>query len=109
MKILELVQQHYAILGVSASNQWTQKYPLNERVLFGLLLLGCSFVSHLLYIFRVASDFMDYMVGICSFSGCTIIVVAFVDIALKKNFLFESIGNVEKLIETSEPVSIYSF
>lgn len=106
MKFFDLVRRHYTILGISATNQSTQRYPLNKRVLFGLSLFVCSFVSHFVYIFRVASGFMDYMVGICTVSGCTIMFVAFVDICLEKNLLFESFDNVEKLIDTSEPVPI---
>lgn len=99
LRIFEHVRKQYAALGINlSSNQWTHKYPLNGRVLFGLLLFGCVIVSHFVYIFYVANSFMDYMVGICSLSGCLMIFVCFANAIFKRTSLFESIDNIGKLI-----------
>lgn len=102
IKILELVQRHYAILGITPSNQSPQKYSFNRRVFFGFLLFGCVIVLHMMYIFRVANGFMDYIVCICSLSGNTITFICFAAVVFKSNLLFEMIGNMETLIDTSE-------
>lgn len=101
MKVLELVQSHYAILGVSPSNQWTQKCPFNARVLSVFSLFFCTLVSHSMYICRAADGFMDYMVCICSTSASIMSIVCFAAIVLRKSELFEVIDNMEKLIDTS--------
>lgn len=105
MKLFEIVQQHCALLGISSTNQTTQKCQFNERVLLGFLLFGCIFASYFVYIFRVANGFLDYMVGICTLSGHILIFVCFVTIISKKVLMFESIDRIEKLIDTSEPIS----
>lgn len=100
MKVFELVQSHYATLGITTSNQWTQRYALNTRVLSIYSLFGCALASHFIYICRIADGFMDYMVCLCSTSAGIISLVCFASIALRKLSLFECIDNAEKLLET---------
>lgn len=104
MKILKTVQNHYATLGVSSSKQLTKKYPFSERVFFGFFLFVYLLVSELVYIYYVAIGFMEYMDCICTISTSIIIFVCFMAIVHRKTTLFESIENLEKLIETSEPL-----
>lgn len=102
MKIFRAVQKQYAILGVSSSHQPNQKCPLNRRELFCFLIFGCLLVSHFVYLMRVASDFMEYMECLLSTSAGFIASVCFAAVALRKTTLFESIGAIEQLIDTSE-------
>lgn len=99
MKIFRTIQERYAILGIIPLNQ---TIPFNTRVLRGFALFGCSLVSHMVYIFRMDNDFMKFVEGICSTFGSVIVLVCFTAIAFKKELLFECIGKIEELIDTSE-------
>lgn len=102
MKIFKTLQKHCAVLGINrSSSQSSQKCPLNERVLFGLLLFGWNIFSHFMFILFVANDFMEYMVCICSLSGCIILSVGFASIIFKKSLLFDCIDHIEKFIDSS--------
>lgn len=98
MKIFQTVQRHYAILGISSSNQ------LNElcKIVLFFFTFGCSIVLQFLYIFRVANGFMDYVEGICMTSSSIITFVSFSAIVFKKPVLFECIDNIERLINKSK-------
>lgn len=104
MKIFRVVQQHYAILGVSSSHQPNQKYRLNRREVFSFFILGCLMISHFVYIFRVASGFMEYMECICSTSTCIIAAICFAAVVFRKTTLFERVGDIEQFIDASESV-----
>lgn len=101
MKIFYAIQNQYTALGISLSNRWTQKYSWIERQL-PFLLFGCITFSHLMYIFDVANEFMEYVNCISTTAASTIIFVCFMAIVLRKATLFENIDNLEKLIDTSE-------
>lgn len=102
MAIFETIQKQYAILGISPSNQSIQPNPFSERVLFGFVLFACDFVLKIMYIFNVASGFMEYLQSICTTSGTVITLVSFAVIVFRKSKVFESIENFRKLIYTSE-------
>lgn len=102
MKIFNIIKRQYATLGVSPSNQWTQKHPFNGKVSFGFSLFAYLFLSQLMYIFHVANNFMEYMVSICSVSAGTIIFLCFAAIVFRKTKLFACIDSMEKVLETSE-------
>lgn len=100
MKIFEMIQRNYVTLGVSPLNQWTEKYLFNGRILFGVLLFGYLILSQVAYIFRVASEFTEYVECISTTSASFIILVSFAAIVHRKTTLFECIANMEKLINT---------
>lgn len=102
IKIFQTLRRHYAILGISSSNQSAQKCLVNKRILIFFLLFGCSVVSQLVYI-RLANSFLDSMDCICSLYGGGIICVCFTAIVCRKNKLFETIEDIEKLIDSSMP------
>lgn len=104
MKIFKLVQSHYALLGLNSMHQSAQKYPMNATIVFGFLLLGCSVTLHFAYIFYVAEGFMDYMVCICSLCASFQITVCFAAFVFNWPLAFETIGSMEKFINTSEPI-----
>lgn len=102
MKIFEIVQTHYADLGISPSHQSSNKYGFNERVTLFLFLNGLTIVAHFAYIFYVATDFMEYVNCISATAATTIIFVCFAAIVFKSDLMFENINHLEKLIEASE-------
>lgn len=94
MKIFGIIQMHYAILGISSSNQYS------GRVLRSFILFGFSIAAHFVYMFRVADGFMELVESICATFGNIIMFVCFAAIAFKKKLLFECIDKIEKLIGT---------
>lgn len=110
MKIFEIVQKHYAILGIGPSTQQlAQKYPFSERVILGFLLFGCGAILQFVYIFHVASGPMEYMECVCFLSGIIIMFVCFAAIVFRKTMLFTSIDNIKSLIDTSEAFRLNCF
>lgn len=107
MKFFQTVRKQFAVVGISStSDQSTQKYPYNEKVLLTFLTYGCTLVSQTVYIFCVASGFMEYMECVSALFAGTIIFVCFAAIVFKKRTLFESIDDIEKLIDSSKANSI---
>lgn len=102
MKIFQTIQMRYEFLGITSTKQLNQRYLFEKRVRHGFLLFGCLMVSHFMNLFYVASDFMEYMEGICTTSASIIIFVCFAAKVFGKTKLFEMIGNVEKLINASK-------
>lgn len=109
MKIFRIIQKQYAIVGIGPYEQFTQKCPVNGREFLGFLLFGCLILTQLVYIYRVASSFMEYIVCICSVSGGIIVFVCFAAIVFGKISLFECIGWIENLIEISKMQSYRNY
>ena len=104
MKIFQTIQKQYVILGIGSSNHPTQKYPFNRRIVFGVFIFGILFTFQSMYIIREASGFMEYVECICTASGNIIIFICILAMILGKTKLYESIENIEKLIDTSQCV-----
>lgn len=103
MRVFETLQKQYMILGItSSSDQSTQKFPFNGRVLAGCSLIVCVAILQFVYIFYVANGFMEYVHSIGSASGTCILFVSFAAIAFQQTALFKTIGGFETLIDTSE-------
>lgn len=101
MNLLQIVEKNFATLGLSPSNQI---YPINGKVLFGFLVFECTTVSQFMYIFNVANGFMEYMEVVSATSGTIVMFICFVTIMARKTTIFESIDDINKLINTSEPI-----
>lgn len=106
MKIFQLIQERYALIGISASNQLDHKHPFNSRIVFGILLFGYAIVLKLVYIDCEADGFMGYLISISSACTTAIVFVCFAAVVFRKATLFKSIDRIEELIDTSEPISI---
>lgn len=106
MKVFKVVQRQYAMLGISSSNQWNQNNLFNERVLFICLIYVYAVGLYTVYIIRVASGFMEYVDCICATSATIMVFISFAAIVFRRNKLFRSIANIEKLIDTSESIPI---
>lgn len=102
MKIFEIVQKQYAIMGISSSNQMTRKLPFNKRIVFGFLLFGCLILSQFVYIYVVVNGFIEYVECICSFISSVIMFVSFAATVFGETTIFECIDNLEILIDTSK-------
>lgn len=103
MKMFDTIQNRYEVLGISPSNQWTQKLSFNGRVQFGFTLFGYVFASQFVYTFLVANGFMEYMECTSSILAGFVMFMCFVAIVLRRTLLFETIGNAEKILDTSKP------
>lgn len=101
MKIFRRVRKRYAILGISCSSNQATSH--SGRVLFGFFLYGCLILSHLVYLFRVATGFMDGLECICSLSATSIMFLCFAAIVARKTTLFKCIDEMEKLNNASKP------
>lgn len=110
MKVFQKIQSQLAVLGISSiSNQSTQVYSFNERIICGYLLFGCTTISQFLYIFRAADGFIDYMECICTTSANLIIAVCFVAIVYRKTTIFECIDRTESLVDASTNLFSYFY
>lgn len=105
MKILQIVQRNYAVLGIEPN----KKYPFNKRLHFGFLLFGFTLISQFAYIFHVETGFMDYMNSICATSSTILMFVNFSTIVFKRALAFECIDFIEKRIDISESLFIFLF
>ena len=101
MKVLQTSQKYFAIMGIS-SEQSNQKYPMNAKILIGFIVLGYSFVAHLVYLIYIANTFDKYIECICATVAMAVITTCFLSMVFGMNLLLESIDNIEKLIETSK-------
>lgn len=105
MKIFKLVRRHYAILGItSSSNQSDETFTINTRILGGFSVFGYVIVSHILYIIYVTSGFMEYVNSINSTSATIVTSIGFAAIVFRRTKLFESIDNIEQLIDASKTI-----
>lgn len=104
MDIFRTIQTKLAVLGINSSNQAILKNAFNRRVLFGFLLFGCTVISELMYIFHVASGFMESMDIISATFGSILVFVSFATMVSKRTSLFESINNLEKFIGASKKI-----
>lgn len=103
IKIFRTVREHYAIVGISPTILLpNQHLPFDERVLLGFLSFVCTTVSQVVYLLHIASHFMEYVECACSLSGTIIIFVCFMSIVFRKTTLFDSIDDIEKLIDSSK-------
>lgn len=111
MKIYHTIRKHYEMLGIAPSQQSTQGHAFNTKILCGFLLFGCSMASRFIYIFYVASGFMEYVQCICVTSASIITFTCFSATVFKMTDIFEKLDDIEQLIETSKFLNnkIYNF
>lgn len=111
MKILQTVRNNYAILGISPLNQSNQRDSFSKKVFFGFCLFICLMVLQFVYVFYFANGFMEYMDCFCSISAGISIYTCYGAIVFRKTTLFDGIGIMEKLIDSSkaEQSPCYSF
>lgn len=103
IKIFRTVREHYAIVGISPTTlNPSQRFPFNNKVLLGFSSFVCTTVSQFVYILHVARSFMEYMECVCSLSGTIIIFDCFMAIVFRKTTLFETIDDIEELIDFSK-------
>lgn len=101
MKVFQTLQKQYEILGLSSSNQSTS---FSKRVFFVFSLYAYLLASQFVYIYHVASGFMGYMECICATLSSIIMFVCFAAVAFRRSIFFNTIDNIENLIETSKSI-----
>lgn len=99
MKIFRIVRKQFAILSITPPK--SQKFSFDGKLCYGYVSIGCNFISQLVYTIYVADGFMEIMESVCSTSGMVIQFVCFATIASKRALLFQTIENIENLIDTS--------
>lgn len=105
MKILQIVQKYFTIVGISPSNQsMTNDESIKKKIFVGLLLFGYPTISQAVYIIDGASGFIEYMECVCVVAASTIVSVCFSVIVFRTTMIFESIQSIETLIDTSESI-----
>lgn len=108
MKVFETVRTQYMVMGISPTNQPDRRCPFNERIFAISVSIGCSVISQLWYIHK-ANSFVDRMECIGSLSAGIIVFSSFAAIVFRKTKLFKSVGDIEKLIDSSEFMSKLQF
>lgn len=106
MKVFQILSRLCATLGITPSNQSQRKFPFSQRTLIGFLLFGWTIASHLIYIFYVASAYMEYVECICTATGSFITFVCYIAIISESNTIFAVINRIEGFIETSKKNSL---
>lgn len=109
MKFFITFQEKFGILGLRPSNESTQNCLSNRRLLFGFTLSSCSVVLHFMSIFYVATDFLEYMEGVCTTSASMLVFVFFVAIVSRRASVFKSIDDIGKLIDSSKAILVIVF
>lgn len=105
MKILQTAQKYYEMLGINATN----RLAFSRRELFGFLVFGYNIVSQLVYICSVASGFAEYVDCVSSICCGIIMLICFAATVFRKTTIFDSIGNIERIIHISETRSLGLF
>lgn len=82
MKIFQIAQRRN--IGHQRIKPIDKKWLLNGRVLFGLFLFAHSILSQLMYIFCVASGFVEYVVCISVTSSSFLAFIGCATIAYKR-------------------------
>lgn len=100
MKIFQIVRKQYAIVGLCSPSD----HPHNGKILVGFLLFACNLASHMVYIYRVADGFMEYMTCICSISATFTMFVCYAAFVYRKAKLFNCADELGELVETSKMV-----
>lgn len=98
MKVFLTLTKAYAILGISSSSQ------SNQKIFMGFSLWAWMMISHVMYIFYVASAYMEYMESVCMTTGSIIVFVCYADIVFKSHTIFDVFDKIENFIESSERI-----
>lgn len=98
MKLFQLIQKNYEILGISSIEaEFSQRKLVMTSLVFGLTTTSsCAFL-----IFQ-ANTFNQFTMNIYISSACVIICIAFTIIALNQEKFFKLIDDYEKFIHESE-------
>lgn len=107
MKILQISQKCFTALGID-SEQSKHPFYRNYKILMGFVLLGYSLFGHLVYIIYVDDRFDKYIECVCATVAIVVITTCFASMVFGMSILFESIDNIESLIDTSECLTNWS-
>lgn len=98
MKIFQIIQLHFTSLGIIRSDQHT----CNKKILVGFIIFWFAVGLQLEYLLFEANGFMELMECISSLSGSAIIFVCFAAIVFSRDAVFDSIDQIEEIIDSSK-------
>lgn len=104
MKLIQSTQKSFGFLGIT-SDQSTQKYPINWKILMVSLSYGSSTISQLMFLkqtIKSASNFVEYADCVFVFVANILVDLCYAISVFYCSKLFVYIGNCEKLIGKSE-------
>lgn len=101
LRVFQLIQKKFATVGISP-NLVTQSYPLNGKVILGILLLTISFSCNLMFFFYKAKTFAEYTESMHMSSMAALISLIFVIVLLNVRKLFDLINDCENVANSSE-------
>lgn len=101
LRVFQKVKKHFAAFGIDR-NLVVQEYPFNKRIFGGSIVIGSALISHIVYIFYEAENFIKYTQSIYTFSVAILLSVAFLNMILNVKELFKLIKGIEKICNSSE-------
>lgn len=100
------IRKNFAVAGITPKLA-TQTYPLNGRIFIGFLILVSAFISLLIYIFKDADTFADYIKSIYVFSLAVVVAAGLLITILKAAQIFYLIDTCNRIIDTSALTNLY--
>lgn len=101
MKIFQVLQQNFAILGIDSS-QSSRKNPLNAKIFISLFMYGIFIVLSVFYILNEANNFEEYTTGIYSTASIVLTNICYVIITCTMANCFKFIDFLEITLNESE-------
>lgn len=95
MKLFQLVQMNFAILGIHTSQSMN---PFNHKILFGFTLFGSAIISMFMYILCEANTFFEYTHCICAIFVGIGVIINFAIFVFKTSKLIKFLESAEKNI-----------
>lgn len=100
LKIFKLTQKNFAAVGISPS-LIDQPHPLNEKIVWGFLILTLSIICNLMYIIGEAKTIVEYTQSFYMFCFAAITIIAWAITLRNGAKLFRLINGFENFVNTS--------
>lgn len=97
MKVFKIIENHFASVGVTAS-QSLHSSPFNAKNVTILLILGLNIWLTSAYIAFMANDFEEYVDSLFGCSTVLNLLIAFVDLILQMHLIFKFIVKLKHTI-----------
>lgn len=104
MKLFQLAQRSFAVLGVSPIQSF-QTNTFNEIILKIYFIYLSSCVFFFVYFFHVAKSFSEYVISIYMTSATVVVLINYTTLVCQSQYVFKFIKNIEKLVEKSKLIS----
>lgn len=101
IKILELVQKNFALMGINPHR------PVNPNIFFVSTAIIWSHFSNCMFLFHVASTFQEYTLSINSTSTTTLFILVYTIFVWKEQELLEFIKCLELILLRNRMYSLH--